>query len=332
MLIRYSLAFMLVFVSTMILTPFFVTISRKFDFTDKPTERKKHIGPMPLVGGLVMFVAFSLGFFVFVFSTTPVLPSTSFLPHWFVFPAVLLGALLILSIGVIDDFYKSRGREFPIWPRLIVKLAVASLAFAAGIRFVGFVNPFTDVYVYLNIWIQYILTILWFVGLMTAFNFMDGLDGLAGLLALVSGTTFIVVALHLNQPNAAMLSVIFVAAVAGFLRYNLPPAKVYMGDSGAYLLGYVLAVISLYGAFKQATVISLAIPMLAMGVPIFDGILVVLRRVLAKKPAHVADSTHITHLHFRLLKDGMKPAHVVMVIFLLSACLNLVSIIIMLAF
>ena len=332
MLISYILAFLLVFASTMILTPVFVKISSKFDFTDKPTERKKHTRPTPLVGGLVMFAAFSLGFFVFVFATNPVLPSTSFFPNGLVFPSVLFGAFMIVAIGVVDDFYKTRGREFPVWPRLVIKLGVASLAFAAGIRFVGFVNPFTDVYVYLNIWLQYFLTILWFVGLMTAFNFMDGLDGLAGSLALVSGATFVVVALHLNQPNAAMLSMILVAAVAGFLRYNLPPAKVYMGDSGAYLLGYVLAVISLYGAFKQATVISLAIPMLAMGVPIFDGILVVLRRILAKKPAHVADSTHITHLHFRLLKDGMKPGHAVMVIFLLSACLNLVSIIIMLAF
>ena len=332
MLTSYGLAFMLVFVSTMILTPVFVKISKKIDFTDKPTERKKHTSPTPLVGGWVMFIAFSLGFLFFVLHTTPVLPSTSFLPHELVFPSVLLGALLITGIGAIDDFYKARGREFPVWPRLVIKIGVATLAFAAGVRFVGFFNPFTDVYVYLNIWLQYILTILWFVGLMTAFNFMDGLDGLAGLLALASGTTFIVAALHLSQPNAAMLSIIFVAAVAGFLRFNLPPAKVYMGDSGAYLLGYILAVISLYGAFKQATVISLAIPMLAMGVPIFDAILVVLRRILAKKPAHVADSTHITHLHFRLLKDGMKPGHAVMVIFLLSACLNLVSIIIMLAF
>ena len=332
MLIRYGLAFMLVFVSALFFTPFFVRLSKKIDFTDKPTKRKMHTSPTPLIGGAVMFSAFCIGFLFFVISSEPVLPSTAFLPLGFVFPSVLLGAVLILGIGLIDDFHKTRGREFPVWPRLFVKLLVATLAFAAGIRFTGFFNPFTDIYIYLDMWLQYLLTILWFIGLMTAFNFMDGLDGLSGLLALVSGTTFVVVALHMNQPNAAMMSIILVAAVAGFLRYNLPPAKVYMGDSGAYLLGYLLAVISLYGAFKQATVISLAIPMLAMGVPIFDGMLVVLRRIMAKKPAHVADSTDITHLHFRLLKDGMKPGHVVMLIFLLSACLNLVSIIIMLAF
>ena len=331
-MIRYTLAFLLVFVSTMLLMPVFLKCSKFFDFTDKPTKRKKHASPIPLVGGWVMFTAFAIGFVAFLITSQPELPGASLIPESLVFPSVLLGAALILGIGIVDDYYKTRGREFPVWPRLVVKLGVAALAFAAGIRFTGFFNPFTDVYVYLNIWLQFILTILWFIGLMTAFNFMDGLDGLAGLLALVSGATFIVVALHMEQPNAAYLSILLVASVAGFLRYNLPPAKVYMGDSGAYLLGYLLAAISLYGAFKQATVISLAIPMLAMGVPIFDGILVVLRRIIAKKPAHVADSTHITHLHFRLLKDGMKPGHVVFLIFLLSACLNLVSIIIMLAF
>ena len=326
------MAFLLVFVSSMLLMPVFFKLSKIFDFTDKPTKRKKHTSPTPLVGGWVMFTAFAIGFVVFLITNQPELPGAAFFPESLVFPSVLLGAALILGIGIVDDYYKTRGREFPVWPRVAVKLGVAGLAFAAGIRFTGFFNPFTDVYVYLNIWLQLILTILWFFGLMTAFNFMDGLDGLAGLLALVSGATFIVVALHMDQPNAAYLSVLLVAAIAGFLRYNLPPAKVYMGDSGAYLLGYLLAAISLYGAFKQATVISLAIPMLAMGVPIFDGILVVLRRIKAKQPAYVADSTHITHLHFRLLKDGMKPGHVVLLIFLLSACLNLVSIIIMLAF
>jgi UDP-N-acetylmuramyl pentapeptide phosphotransferase/UDP-N-acetylglucosamine-1-phosphate transferase len=193
-------------------------------------------------------------------------------------------------------------------------------------------NPFTEVYVYLPFGVQYVLTVLWFVGLITAFNFMDGLDGLSGLLALVSGVTFFVVAIHMNQPESAFMAVIFVAAVTGFLRFNLPPAKVYMGDSGAYLLGFMLAAISLHGAFKQATVISLSIPMLAMGVPIFDSILVVVRRLLAHKPAHVADSSNITHIHFRLLKNGMKPSHAVLLIFLFSACLNLASIIILLAF
>jgi UDP-N-acetylmuramyl pentapeptide phosphotransferase/UDP-N-acetylglucosamine-1-phosphate transferase len=319
----YAISFVAIFAFVLILMPLFAKLATHLDFTDKPTERKKHEFPIPLSGGIAMFIAMSVGFLIFVLFAEGADPAL-----W----AVLGGAALIVTVGLVDDFSKARFKEFPVSPRLLVQIAEASLALAAGVRFEGFTNPFTAEYVMLHVSVQYVLTVLWFVGLITAFNFMDGLDGLSGLLALVSGATFFVVALYMGQPESAFMAVIFIAAIAGFLRYNLPPARVYMGDSGAYLLGFMLAAISLHGAFKQATVISLAIPMLAMGVPIFDSILVVVRRLMAHKPAHVADSSNITHIHFRLLKNGMKPAHAVTLIFLLSACLNLASIILLLAF
>ena len=329
----YILAFIITLVLSLVIMPRVAAFFIKIDFTDKPTERKKHKKPIPLSGGPAMFIAFAICFIVFVIILdVPDLPADPIFPEFLSFPAVLLGAAMILGIGLIDDYSKTKGKEFPVWPRIVVYLAAASLAFFAGIRFTGFHNPFTDQYILLNIWVQYILTVLWFVGLIIAFNFMDGLDGLCGLLALVSGTTFFILAIIMQQPQSAVLSAIFIAAIIGFLRFNLPPAKVFMGDSGAYLLGFLLATISLHGTFKQATVISLLVPVLAMGVPIFDGVLVVIRRILARKPAHVADSTNITHIHFRLLKDGMKPSHAVTLIILLSACLNLASIIIMLVF
>ncbi|MCL2287505.1 MAG: undecaprenyl/decaprenyl-phosphate alpha-N-acetylglucosaminyl 1-phosphate transferase [Firmicutes bacterium] len=319
-MILYATAFIIVFILMMLLMPLFVKLADRFDFTDKPTERKKHESPMPLSGGIAMFAAFLVGFIVFVIYRDPVMP------------VILAGAAMIVTVGLVDDYSKSKGKEFPVWPRLLVHIGAASVAFAGGIRFTGFFNHFTGYYVYLPTLLQFILTVLWIVGLITVFNFMDGLDGLSGLLALVAGSTFFVVAIHMGQVETALLSVVLVAAVSGFLRFNLPPAKVYMGDSGAYLLGFVLAAISLHGAFKQATVVSLVIPMLAMGVPIFDGVLVVARRIIARKPAHVADTTDITHLHFRLLKKGMSPRHAVLLIFLISACLSLTSIILMLTF
>ena len=316
----YALAFVFVFALMMILMPAFMKLAEKMDFTDKPTERKKHKAPMPLSGGIAMFAAFVVGFAVFVIYRDPAMP------------VILAGAALIVAVGLVDDYSKAKGKEFPVWPRLLVHIGAAVLAFVGGIRFTGFFNFFTGTYMYLPMWLQFILTVLWIVGLISMFNWMDGLDGLSGLLALVAGSTFFVVALHMGQVETAFLSAVFVAMTAGFLRFNLPPAKVYMGDSGAYLLGFVLAAISLHGAFKQATVVSLAIPMLAMGVPIFDGVLVVVRRILARKPAHIADSTDITHLHFRLLKRGLSSRHALLLIFLISACLSLTSIILMLTF
>jgi len=316
----YILSFVVVFALIMLSMPLFLKLAHKFDFTDKPTERKKHAAPMPLSGGIAMFAAFTVGFLIFIIHRDPVMPF------------LLGGAAMIVAVGLVDDYSKSKGKEFPVWPRLLVHFGAATLAFAGNIRFTGFFNHFTDTYMYLPIWLQFILTVLWIVGLVTVFNFMDGLDGLSGLLALVAGSTFFIVALYMGQTESALLSAILVAAVAGFLRFNLPPAKVYMGDSGAYLLGFVLAAISLQGAFKQATVVSLVIPMLAMGVPIFDTVLVVARRLLAHKPAHVADTTDITHIHYRLLKRGLSPRHAVLLIVLISTCLSLTSIILLLTF
>ena len=300
--------------------PFFLKLAQKFDFTDKPTERKKHKDPMPLSGGLAMFAAFFVGFLVFVIYRAPEMP------------VILLGAFMIVSVGLVDDYSKSKGKEFPVWPRLLVHIATAVVAFAGGIRFTGFFNHFTGYYMYLPIWLQFALTVMWIVGLITVFNFMDGLDGLSGLLALVAGGTFFVVAMYMGQVESALLAAVFIAALVGFLRFNLPPARVYMGDSGAYLIGFLLASISLQGTFKQATVVSLIIPMLAMGIPIFDTVLVVARRIIAKQPAHIADSSDITHIHYRLLKRGLSPKHAVLLIVLLSTCLSLTSIILLLAF
>ena len=330
----YAIAFIMAFVTVLALMPLFSKLAGKLDFTDKPTERKKHTIPVPLAGGAVMFIAFAVGFIIFVAVGPVVMPNVirgtmDTTGLW----ALIPGATMIVGIGLVDDFSKSRGRDFPVWPRLLVHIGAAVLAFAAGIRFTGFMNPFTDTYVYFHVGLQFFLTVLWFVGLVTVFNFMDGLDGLAGMLAMLSGCTLFIVAMAMNQSDSAFMAVMFVGVITGFLRHNLPPAKVFMGDSGAYLLGYLLAAISLHGAFKQATVISVMIPILAMGVPIFDSVLVVVRRLLARQPAHKPDTaSSFTHIHFRLVKAGLKPPYAMALIVLVSACLNLTAIILMLVF
>ncbi len=315
---QYLIAFLFSFLFVLCLTPLFAKLSDKHDFTDKPTERKIHQTPLPLCGGLVMFLGFSAGFIFLVAKL-----------DWHLY-VVLLGGAMLLIIGLVDDVYKIHGKEFRVLPRVAVYLAAASLAFAADIRFTGFLNPFTDKFITFALPLQYVFSVLWIIGIVTVINFLDGLDGLAGGLTLLSGITFFIFSLLKGQVDSAVMSLLLVGAVCGFLRYNAPPARVIMGDSGAYVLGYFLAVISLHGMFKQATVITMLVPILAMGVPIFDSLLVVIRRLLARKPAHVADSKDITHIHYRLVRSGMQPRHATMLIVLLSACLNLISIIIML--
>ena len=321
----FVVAFIAAALLALLVVPVFKKMAVKFDFTDKPTERKLHTEPIPLIGGVVMLSSFLIGFIAFVI----VFDKTAHDPLGIMGTiAVIIGALLITGVGFIDDYSKSHGKEFPVLPRVFVHFGVAVIAFFCGIRFMGFVNPLTSEYVFLPIWLQFFLTVLWFMGLISVFNFMDGLDGLAGLLALLSGLTLFVAAISMNQSDSAFMAILLVGTVVGFLKYNLPPAKIYMGDSGAYLLGFLLAVISLHGTFKQATLISMLIPILAMGVPIFDSLIVVFRRLWAGRPAYRPDNTN--HIHYRLVKAGLKPTHAVLIIFLLSLCLNLASIIIML--
>jgi UDP-N-acetylmuramyl pentapeptide phosphotransferase/UDP-N-acetylglucosamine-1-phosphate transferase len=236
---------------------------------------------------------------------------------------------LILAIGLVDDFYKTRKKEFPVFPRLIVHIGVASLVFWAGIRFYGISLPGADIAnpPAFPIIIQYILTVLWIFGVTTVINWTDGLDGLAGGFSGITAVTLFFFALMMRETTSAFMSVALIGCIIAFLRFNWFPAKIYMGDAGANLLGYMLAVISLHGAFKQATIISLVIPVLALGVPIFDSIFVVIKRFIQRKPIYKPDHSH---LHQRLAKKGLNPVQTVLFLYLLCVCVNLTSIIIML--
>ncbi|CAH0122677.1 putative undecaprenyl-phosphate N-acetylglucosaminyl 1-phosphate transferase [Paenibacillus sp. CECT 9249] len=290
----------------------------RIDFVDKPrkdSERKIHREPIPLTASYAIFI----GFFA-----TYLLVARQFTMET---AAILAGGILLLVIGTIDDWYKTKGKDFPALPKLIVQVSAAVLVYASGIAFTGFYNPFTSEYVLLPVWLQFILTILWIFGVTTVINFSDGMDGLAGGLSAISGVTLFVVALAKGQTIPAMLAITLVGATVAYLRYNKPPAKIFMGDAGATFIGFILAVIALDGAFKQATVLSLFIPILALGVPIFDNIFVVVRRFLQGKSIYQADASQA---HYRLLRAGLNHKQVVMFLCLVSTCLCLSSIILLL--
>lgn len=290
----------------------------RLDFVDKPradVERKLHRQPIPLTASYAIFIGFFASYLLF---TREFSLETG---------ALFLGGLLLLAIGTVDDWYKTKGKDFPALPKLLVQVSAAVLVFLAGISFTGFVNPFNGDYVLLPIWLQFILTILWIFGVTTVINFSDGLDGLAGGLSAISAATLFIVALTKGQSTSAMLSITLIGAALAYLRYNKPPAKVFMGDAGATFLGFILAVIALDGAFKQATVLSLFIPVLALGVPIFDNLFVVIRRFLQGKAIYQADASQV---HYRLLRAGLNGKQAVMFLYLISTCLGLSSIILLL--
>nr|WP_283094486.1 MraY family glycosyltransferase [Paenibacillus sp. ATY16] len=316
--ILYVAAFLLSFITVLVLIPPLSRLAFKIDFVDRPrkdVERKLHRKPIPLTAGYAIFIGFFIAYLAVVrdFSMQT--------------GAIFLGGLLLLAIGTVDDWYKTKGKDFPALPKLIVQLSAAVLVYASGVVFTGFVNPFSGHYVELPVLLQFVLTTLWIFGVTTVINFSDGLDGLAGGLSAISAMTLFIVALAMGQSNSANMAIILVGITLAYLRFNKPPAKIFMGDAGATFLGFMLAVISLDGAFKQATALSIFIPILALGVPIFDNLYVMLKRFLQGKAIYQADASQA---HYRLLRAGLNHKQALMVLCLMGTCLGLSSIILML--
>jgi len=315
--ISYFFAGLLSFLIVFLLIPPLRKLAYRIDFVDKPrpdVERKIHREPIPLTAGIAIFAGFVVTYFVFIRDN---LGQSA---------AILAGGLLILGIGMVDDWYKTHGKELPALPKLIIQVLAAVIVYQSGIVFHGFTNPFSGQEFLLPTWLQFILTVMWIFGVTTVINFSDGMDGLAGGLSTISAVTLFVVALAKGQTDSAMMAIALVGVGVGYLRYNKPPAKVFMGDAGASFIGFMLAVIALNGAFKQATVLSLFIPILALGVPIFDNLFVVFKRLLNGKPIYQADATQA---HYRLLASGLNPKQVVMFLCLVNVCFSLTSIIIL---
>ncbi|MCE5222368.1 MAG: undecaprenyl/decaprenyl-phosphate alpha-N-acetylglucosaminyl 1-phosphate transferase [Clostridium sp.] len=308
---NYILAMVVSLLITLITMPFLMKLASKLHFADKPNKRKQHKKPTPLCGGIALYIGFFISYFIFIRDDLNQQIT------------VFVAATMIVLIGLIDDWYKTKGKEFPIFPRLVIQLLSAILVFKSGIVFVGFTNPITGQFIQLDQIIQFLLTITWIFGVTTVINWSDGMDGLAGGLSLTSAITFFVAAIILNQPKSALVSIILSGTILGFLYYNKFPAKVFMGDSGANFLGFILSITALDGAFKQATVFSLFIPILALAVPIFDNLFVIFKRFSEGKPVYQADRSQI---HFRLEEKGFSTIQVVNYIMLISFIFSTISI------
>jgi len=317
--VLYILAFLISFVVVYLLIPPLGRLAFRLDFVDKPregVERKLHREPIPLTASYAIYLGFATAYLL--------------MAGWNGYEtlAILAGGALLLFIGTVDDWYKSHGRDFPALPKALVQVAAAVIVWLAGIEFAGFYNPFIDDYVLLPGWLQFVLTILGIFGVTTVINFSDGMDGLAGTLTAISAGTLFIVALVKGQDQSAMMAIILLAAAIAYLKYNKPPAKIFMGDAGATFLGFILSVIALDGVFKQATLLSLFIPILALGVPIFDNLFVVFKRLMQGKPIYQADASQV---HYRLLRAGYNNRQALALLSLLSLCLGLSSIILLLA-
>jgi UDP-GlcNAc:undecaprenyl-phosphate GlcNAc-1-phosphate transferase len=271
-------------VVVVLLTPAVGGMARLLGVVDRPEARRLNRRPVPRLGGLALF----FGIFV---------PALAFLDLSSETRGLLLGAAVATTVGAIDDF-----RGLVWWEKLLGQTAAAAIPVGFGIWVHRFTFPVVGIHV-LPKWVGMPLSVLWIVGIMNMVNFLDGLDGLAAGVSAISSFTFTLIALSLARPeiNAAILSAIVLGASLGFLRHNFYPARIFMGDSGALLLGFVLATIPLQGLLKTASIVTLFFPLLVLAVPIVDTTFVVARRLKHGEKVFVADQAH---LHYRFLRRG----------------------------
>jgi UDP-GlcNAc:undecaprenyl-phosphate GlcNAc-1-phosphate transferase len=270
------------FVVVVLLTPAVGGMARLLGVVDKPGGRRVNRRPVPRLGGLALF----LGIFV---------PALAFLPLGRDTRGLLLGAAIAVTVGAIDDF---RGLRW--WEKLGGQVFAAAVPVWFGVWVDRFTFPLLGIHS-LPAWVGVPLTIVWIVAIMNMVNLLDGLDGLAAGVSAIAGLTFCVIALSLAKPNAAILSAIVFGACVGFLRHNFYPARIFMGDSGALLLGFILAAISVQGLLKTAATVALFFPLLVLAVPIVDTTFVVARRLKHGEKVFAPDQAH---LHHRFLRRG----------------------------
>src|SRR6266487_5491014 len=261
----------------LVLTPAVGRFARILGVVDKPGEtRRIHLRPTPRLGGIALL----LGIFV---------PALAFLSLDGPYRGILLGAAVAISVGVVDDF-----RGLPWWAKLGGQLSAAGIAVGFGVEVDRFTFPLLGIQT-LPEWVSVPASLLWIVAIMNMVNFLDGMDGLAAGICAIAGSTFAVIALSLGKPEAAILSAIVAGACFGFLRHTFYPARIFMGDSGALLLGFTLATLSVQGILKTAATVALFFPLLVLAIPIVDTSFVLAKRLKHGRPLYEADRTHLHH-------------------------------------
>ncbi len=312
----YFLVFAIGFALSYFMTPFAEKIAFKLGAVDYPNERKIHKRPIPRMGGIAIYFAFFLSFLGGIFYFNPGWQSHLFTQRELL--GIFLGATIITLFGVADDF-----RSLSPTEKFIGQILAASILIFFGVQidFIG--NPLSDGLISLGFW-SVPLTLFWIVGMINTVNFIDGLDGLASGICGISSFAFFAFSHQTGQVNMAVLSIALAGSSLGFLRHNFYPAKIFMGDSGSMLLGFLLGAVTVQGVMKTIAAIAFLVPLIVMGIPILDTAFAIFRRYKSKRPITEADKEHI---HHRLLHKGLSHRQAVVLIYIWSAFLSLIGLV-----
>ncbi len=302
----YHLIAFLISVTVVLWTiPDVKTVGLKFGIVDRPNARKIHKNPVVRVGGVSIFVGTIVSLLIVwrlgAFTTIP--PSKQL-----EIGSMILGSILFFCIGFADDLLSLT----PV-SRLIMQIAVASGCWFTGVRIDFLSIPF-DGLIHLS-WLSLPITVVWLVGMANAINWIDGVDGLAAGVSGIAAVVMLIVTLFMKQPAAALIAAALAGAALGFLRYNFNPAQIFMGDGGAYFMGFTLAGVGVIGLVKTTAVTAVLLPYIILAVPILDMSAVILSRISKGKSPFVADKSH---LHHWLLEAGISQRLTVLFIYALT--------------
>ncbi|MCM3691758.1 glycosyltransferase family 4 protein [Neobacillus niacini] len=292
------------FMISILITPLVKKLAYKIRATDRPNKRKVHQTIMPRLGGLAIYIAFLAG----VLLLQPENPFAA---------SIMIGSGIIVISGILDDIYELSAKI-----KLLAQIVAAAIIVLYGGLQITFINlPFGGLFEFGYLSIPF--TFLWIIGITNAINLIDGLDGLAGgvssiALVAISGMAFIMGNLYVVTIGSILL-----VSTIGFLYHNFYPAKIFMGDTGALFLGFMISVLSLLG-FKNITFVSFIVPIIILGVPISDTIFAILRRIINKQPLSSPDKSH---LHHCLLRLGYSHRETVLIIYAMAALFGVVAVV-----
>ncbi len=306
---RVLLALVIAGVVAFATTPLVKMLSVKWGAIDVPRDdRRMHDHPIPRMGGLAIF----FGFMVAAVLLVPLDDARK---------GMLLGSVIIVILGVFDDKY-----ALPARLKFVVQIVAALIAALAGNRITVLSNPniFSDNPYWQLGWLSWPVTIIWIVAVTNAVNLIDGLDGLACGVSTIGSASMLVIALLVTETDVAVVMAALAGACMGFLPYNFNPAKIFMGDTGATFLGFIMATMSAQGMFKMYSMISFVVPFIVLGLPIFDVTFAVFRRLAHGQSPMTPDRGHI---HHRLIDMGFSQKQAVGVLYLVSGLLGLCAVV-----
>jgi len=321
-----AIAFLLAFITSFVLTPYTIKMAKKIGAVDIPNdERRMHKKPMPKFGGPAIIIGFLVSIIYLIITLSIEGNLNIFGPENYIVKLLgFIGGILILSTFCFFDDVKGINPLI----KLLGQIIAAGIVAGCGIRIEHFDLPFLEGNIILSNIFSITLTMIWIIGITNAINLIDGLDGLSTGISIISCISLLIIfALNASPLIAIVMITALVGALAGFLPFNFNPAKTFIGDIGSNFLGFTLSVVSILGIAKTATAFVIVLPIIVLGLPIFDTVSAIIRRLIKGKSLKAVFQADKGHLHHKLIEKGLSQKEAVLILYGISVACGMFAVI-----